>query len=251
MTIIKLPCGRVLEGYNQEFESEIPQPGVKCPYAFMGQAGDVVTIAINRIDEGLDPFLELIAPGGQVEATDDDSGGGRNSLITAHTLRQSGPYNIIARDYANQGKGRFTLGLWASGSPAAVNPPSIPQTVVCGGSIATDGTPVNGYLPLGATCDYRFAASAGDSITIALDRLDGDLDPFVELIGPGGGVLASDDDSGGDRNSQISCFTIPVDGAWRGGVFVPRSRQRPVHGDGHERRLWRGQRMRRSPELWR
>jgi hypothetical protein len=46
-----------------------------------------------------------------------------------------------------------------------------------------------------------------------MDQLDGDLDPFVELLAADGTVVAQDDDGGGNHNSEIT-FQLPSDGTW-------------------------------------
>lgn len=61
---------------------------------------------------------------------------------------------------------------------------------------------------------YGFTATAGTQVTIAMNRTSGNLDPLLRLatIGPGGQVIASDDNSGGNNNALISNFSLPVSG---------------------------------------
>lgn len=82
----------------------------RCQYTFTGQVGDLVTIAMNGLSSGLDPRLRLFAPGGEQEAFDDNSGGGRNSLIRGHRLRQAGRYTLRAESRTVR-HGKFELSL--------------------------------------------------------------------------------------------------------------------------------------------
>lgn len=186
--MIQLPCvsrGMPVE-YGRQFESEIWEPGTQCVYAFVGQAGDIVTLAMNRIGEGLDPYLELIDPDGKVEARDDDSGGNLSSLIVTHVLRLNGTYNIIARDQRNQNKGRFNLRVWAGGPPtAAEQPPS-----GCGKTIRY-GSLQMGEVTRGASECYAFEGVEGELLVVAMGRIAGDLDPTLEIVGPNGTTLIS------------------------------------------------------------
>jgi hypothetical protein len=85
-------------------------------YTFSGQVGDVVTIEECRTDNTgigtstLDPFLCLIAPSGGTEAFNDDGAGDCEvpgpfgaSIITNHTLAETGIYTIIASSFQGLG----------------------------------------------------------------------------------------------------------------------------------------------------
>ena len=50
-------------------------------------------------------------------------------------------------------------------------------------------------------------------ITITTEAGEPDqMDLFLELLGPDGGFLIDDDDSGGDFNAAIVDFALPMDG---------------------------------------
>lgn len=74
--------------------------------------------------------------------------------------------------------------------------------------------PILGYISTSDRQCYNFDGAAGDIVTIRMNRLDGDLDPFVELWGDRG-VLVSDDDGGGNRNSLIKNFRLPTNGNYQ------------------------------------
>jgi hypothetical protein len=60
---------------------------------------------------------------------------------------------------------------------------------------------IYGYLYDGVRDEWRFYGEAGDALQIALDSVE--FDPYLELVDPDGLIVADDDDSGGDRNSEI------------------------------------------------
>lgn len=52
--------------------------------------------------------------------------------------------------------------------------------------------------------DYYFDGSAGQAITLRMDKRDSNIDSYLELYNPDGSLLAQDDDNGGDRNARIA-----------------------------------------------
>ncbi|MBN1963925.1 MAG: pre-peptidase C-terminal domain-containing protein [Anaerolineae bacterium] len=64
---------------------------------------------------------------------------------------------------------------------------------------------------------YTFAGRAGDVVQIEMTATSGDLDPFVGLFDPDETLLISNDDidwQGGNANSRIDPYTLPVDGTY-------------------------------------
>lgn len=81
-------------------------------YDFEGQAGEEITITMEG-SGGLDAYLGLFDPAGEVIAEDDDSLGGVNAVITI-TLPQSGTYMVAAtRSNIDEGvtAGPYTLAI--------------------------------------------------------------------------------------------------------------------------------------------
>jgi hypothetical protein len=79
-------------------------------FAFWGNEGDIVSVSMNRSDGDLDPFVSILAADRQtVLASDDDSGGGQNALISGFTLPQTGVYYARATHAITDG-GRITSG---------------------------------------------------------------------------------------------------------------------------------------------
>jgi hypothetical protein len=66
-------------------------------FVFEGHAGELISLWVNSMSPGLDPNVSLVDPEGQVETSDDDSGGHGNSLIKDHALKKTGQYTVIVR----------------------------------------------------------------------------------------------------------------------------------------------------------
>lgn len=63
---------------------------------------------------------------------------------------------------------------------------------------------------------YSFSGSAGDIISISLNRESGDLDPYLRLLDVNDTVLIENDDASGStgRDSLIAGFELPADGTY-------------------------------------
>jgi len=68
--------------------------------------------------------------------------------------------------------------------------------------------------PAGDTDDFTFNGSAGQTVLIQQSKNNSNLDSFVELYRPDGGLLGSDDDSGGSYNSRLQA-ALPSTGVYR------------------------------------
>ncbi|MBI5565884.1 MAG: S8 family serine peptidase [Chloroflexi bacterium] len=87
-------------------------------YYFPGQAGNKLTIQMNRTSGSVDPYLELIDPDGDRVSTNNNGGGGVNALINGYTLQDTGLYRIHGKGVA--GTGGYQLS--ASSQSVALNP---------------------------------------------------------------------------------------------------------------------------------
>jgi hypothetical protein len=65
-------------------------------FAFWGQAGEAVTVSLNRGDGDLDPVVSVLSADGRVLAQDDDSGGGQNARIARYVLPATSIYYVRA-----------------------------------------------------------------------------------------------------------------------------------------------------------
>jgi hypothetical protein len=87
------------------------EPGTRHHWVFEGEAGDVVSISMLAVSEGMDTYLELFAPNGVRVMVDDDSGTGSDAAIVAFELPLSGIYRIIARGHGDEDVGEYELRL--------------------------------------------------------------------------------------------------------------------------------------------
>jgi hypothetical protein len=162
-------------------------------YTFVGEAGQVVNIALSSAD--FDAYLQLEF-NGEIITADDDGGDGSNALLESFVLPVSGNYNVRVRSFSGVESGFYELAFAQSESPF---------TLVGQASTGTSA----GAVVAGAINFYTFELASFSQVQI--DLVSEEFDAFLVLYE--GATLSdrradnrllSDDDSGGQLNSQIA-----------------------------------------------
>lgn len=98
--------------------------------------------------------------------------------------------------------------------PALTVPTVIATPQPCGQAISL-GKSLDGTLSGGGQhCEYTFTARAGQTVNVAMRRSGGRIDPLIELRGPGGWRIATDDDSDGRSNAVLRSYTLDQAGTY-------------------------------------
>jgi hypothetical protein len=76
------------------------------------------------------------------------------------------------------------------------------------------GAQVQGHIDdLFAVDEWAFSGTAGEQVSIWCAPVAGsETDPRINLLDPGGQIIASDDDGGGGKTASISNLTLPSSG---------------------------------------
>lgn len=128
---------------------------------------------------------------------------------------------------------------------SGITPVPGPAVPTGGGSISLGGA-VNGAITQpGGRDSYTLNIQSSKTVEIRADKTDSSFDPYLELYNNSGGMIASDDDSGGSLNSKIvtglapGIYTIVVRaynanilGSYRLSVFEAMSQPAPYMGGG-------------------
>lgn len=180
-------------------------------YTFTARRNDIITLNMKQDNSRLDPFLRLANAGLQELISDDDSGDGKNARIERFMIPADGLYYVIAGRYEGSDAvptiGRYLLTLETLGN-AFENVPPEAQQITYGSAITgriDDSTP---------QILYAFWGVEGDTITVSMNRGDGNLDPVVSILNENQRSIVSDDDSGGDQNARIERYTIQRTGVY-------------------------------------
>lgn len=196
--------------FDQPVENAISDDTYERYYRFQGQRDDLMTVTMDQIGGLLDAYLILADAQQNPLAIDDDSGAGRNARIDRYRLPRDGTYILIATRFERANgstTGRYRLRIRREGNAFDGVPLDIPRMIY--------GTTVTGRIDDADTQrDYAFWGRAGDAITIALTRADGNLDPVLELRDVNGERILRDDDGGEGQNSRIERYSLPYTGVY-------------------------------------
>jgi hypothetical protein len=194
--------------YGVEVYGTITVSDYEDRWTFEGEQGETISLIMEATSGSiLDSYLRLLDAQGAELASSDDYGYSSNSRIEGFDLPSGGTYTVVATRFgAIQGEtyGGYAL-LLMQGIP---EPP-----------------PPDGELRYGDTVEgeiddqnyqdrWVFQGAEGDLATIRMERVDGELDSILILLGPDDTEVYYDDDSGGDLNALIRGFMLPEDGSY-------------------------------------
>ncbi|MDB5575787.1 MAG: hypothetical protein JWR80_963 [Bradyrhizobium sp.] len=178
-------------------------------------AGVAYTIHVNGVGHNggtlSDPYLRLYDASSTNLASNDDGGGGLDSLLV-YTPATTGAFYLDVGAFADFYSGTYTVSV-AAGAPADDFAASASTT----GVVSTPGT-VTGFLEVSGDHDwFRVQLTAGVHYTLLLLGASvgaGTLaDPYERLYNASGTLVAEDDDGAGDLNSRIE-FTPTSSGTY-------------------------------------
>lgn len=143
--------------------------------------------------------------------------------ITAEAVVVNPPADNSGGDVVNDGGNTTGAADEGLGGPVYDGGDGYDTTYV--GSTAIGASVVDSIPSIIEAHNWQFYGAAGDDIAIRADAI-GESDPRITLIGPGGNVIDSDDDSGGDLSAYLlatltedGIYTVRVD-MWSSGDFA-------------------------------
>lgn len=187
-------------------------------WTFDARAGEAVSATLTS--SMFDTVLELYGPSGGMIASNDDGGDGTNSALARVRLPRTGRYRFVARSYSDGQGGayaiRMTLGTSGPYYEAPPPPPPPPPMYDDGRQDARPrsagpveiGQSSRAYIDVGTAAVWTFVGRTGQTVSLSLTSPDGAINAYLELLSPGGSVLASDDDGGDGTDSAIDAFRL-------------------------------------------
>ncbi len=199
--------------------------GDRHEFTFTGEAGKLLEVALLASEEsGLDPYLELRDPAGEVIASNDDGGGSLNSVLR-HVLQDGGDYTIVASAFGSS-SGEYTLRVAEAREFVTQAPVQVIGFADPAAGRLGEGYENGGIDP--AFIDYQLSDAAiaaivagRGEVTIRMNADEGGasefggevgtgLDPLIELgfdTPLGFAVVESDDDGSGTGLNAM----LPID----------------------------------------
>lgn len=186
-------------------------------WQFVGRRGDTITLRV--IGYNIQPEIVLQDTAGRVLM----QGTGFQSQ-----LDEDGVYTVQV--VLNQtGDGSYEIGLGYADRPNPNNYTPTPRPQLVGVPTPTppfadigvyvanldDSAPTGSILsPTQDKHVYSLQGKAGDLINVTMERVAGELDPYLALYSPAGDLLAIDGNSGSARNAELRNIKLGVDGVY-------------------------------------
>lgn len=178
-------------------------------YRFDAERDQIVTIVMERTDGLLDTFVTLTNAGYEPLISDDDSGSGKNSRIDSYRIPADGIYHLIATRYEGaegETEGSFRLEIIDEGNAFAGVPAEIPRLVY--GTTVPDSITQDDSESL-----YAFWGTAGERVTVRMNRVDGTLNPLVEVLDDDRvRMVYNDDVTETNSNAAIESYALTYTG---------------------------------------
>lgn len=182
-------------------------------YTFRANAGDLLTIEMQRISGTLDPYLQILDSERFLVASNDDNetGDGRNARVDNFLIENSGVYIVVASRYGDvsgNSVGNFILSVYEGQFSGLGNNTLAPEELLYNQPAIgeLDNEQFQRY--------YRFSARENEVVNISMVRSSGSLDAYLMLQDFNGTILYENDDSGGGKNASIEGFRVPQDGQY-------------------------------------
>jgi aqualysin 1 len=173
-------------------------------FALDALGGKPVVLSVTSVSGGLDPLLEIYRPDGRLLLrNDNESARSRNSRIQT-VLPVNGVYRIKLLGARNT-SGGYTL--------SAANGAGVDQDDY---RILSSGQSVLGAISPARDNDvYYVSLSAGQQITVTMDRAGSNLDAYLSLHTPAGVRVAFNDDARRGTNDARIVFRAGTPGVYR------------------------------------
>lgn len=185
--------GRVLTN-TKSYKGKIQPANDTDHYFFFATEGQSVTVNMTATSGNLDGYMVLFDAATQTTlATDDDSGGNLNPLISNFVLPRSGRFKVILTSFSGSSAGNYNVSAIVSGNDSNDN------------RVLLSGKQMKGTISPAYDLDhYFFWADTGQYVTIQMLKSGGTLDSYLLLYDEYGILVATDDDSGVDNDALLS-----------------------------------------------
>ena len=177
-------------------------------YKFAGSAGDLVRVVIDGLNYDFDPKLELFGPSGAPYPSTSCNSTYNTTCSAARTwqLQENGLYTLLVSDAGTNNTGNYALDL-------QVLPPQVHVPILGYGQTLTVA------INHGSDSDWlRFDGLRGDRVILAVNGLNYDLDPRIQVMDPSGTIWWLDLSCNSTYNTTCSftsgVLTLPDDGTY-------------------------------------
>lgn len=186
-------------------------------WQFVGTRGDEITLRV--IGYNIEPTMTLQDPNGEILMDGTD---------IQMELPEDGRYTVQVT-LGTTGDGSYDIGLGYADRPNPNSYTPTPRPQLVGVPTPTppyedlgsfvgrmqENTPTGSILSENVAAHvYTFEGTPGEIVNIRMERVSGDVDPFLTIFSPDGDVMAMDGNTGASRNAELRNIKLLEDGVY-------------------------------------
>lgn len=176
-------------------------------FRFEGLRGEFISLSLRPLDGNLDPLMLVMDSNGALLASQDDGLGRGSVLDTLRIPRNDVYYVVVTRFGGSLGNtlGNFELSLERVGVSSQ-----------SGSTLRYQDTVINTITNTTPQFYYSFTARRGDILNITMQRISGDLDPYLQIVNSNATLIAENDDTPGSMtlDATVGGLVIEQDGVY-------------------------------------
>ncbi len=191
-------CATYLDCGDNAFRTTLDEEHEVDVYSFKAQQGEIINMQMRGYLNGIDAFLKIFDPTGNLLASDYSNGS--MAKINELVIPTDGLYTVTAEDRNGNDTGEYGLSF---------------QRVhldLCPTNLSCDNNVSNGMIEYFAEMDvYEFTGEAGQIITFEMEEIDAALEPMIRFYAPDGTLLIEEHKS---FHVDVTDYVLPQTGRY-------------------------------------
>lgn len=194
--------------YGTRISGTINNQTPRQAYFFEGLRGEFVSITIEVTNGNLDPVLVVLDNSGNLVASLDDTAQSRNPRIDSLRIPRSDRYYVIV------GRFGYTLGTTTGSYDLSIDRVGI--SFESGSTLRYGDSVINNITNMNSQLYYSFRAERGDIVNIKMQRVAGNLDPYLQVVNSNAFVIAANDEilGSGSLDAEIESLVVEEAGTY-------------------------------------
>ncbi|HVU12559.1 MAG TPA: hypothetical protein VHD90_14850 [Phototrophicaceae bacterium] len=199
--------------YDQELDGKITPAAWYQDWQLQTDAGDTITVTVNRTDGDLVPEIDLLGGSQQNLTTGYEDNTYASAQIDHYKLAGPGTYTIrVTRKDGQKGEtsGAYSLTIALNGTGDGSPKLSQPVGEITEGQAATGAITNTQWQNV-----WTFNSADGGQIDVNVTRTDGTLSPVLAILDANGQQMTNSYASDSHDSSQISGYRLPGPGKYQ------------------------------------
>jgi hypothetical protein len=194
--------------YGARIEGTINNQTPREAYYFEGLRGEFVSISVEVVSGNLDPVLAVLDNSGNLITSLDDAAQSRSPRIDSLRIPRSDRYYVVV--------GRFGYGVGSTSGNYELSIDRVGISFESGSTLRYGDSVINNITNMNPQLYYSFRAERGDIVNIEMQRVAGNLDPYLQIVNNNAFVIAVNDEilGSGSLDAKVESLVIEEAGTY-------------------------------------